>query len=868
MLFLFASEMNAQNCNQSAIAGCLHIQSILVDAVKNPEGENEAFYFKVGPNQLDLTKVDISFPNGNSFSGFTKTSGTTSWISGLGFALKKCVKVFEQPQSNKIPANANVLVFTNTNVNTGSLNFSLLRDSTYVLFLNSTDTTDFFPNWSNVGNCQLAIRVSGCGGDSVTYERNKLLNQSGQTSAFNTDGSRVDFADDGTPIYLIARGRPPGGITNFAGKDTTICYGSSFQVSTRTKPGACIQWFGGDGTFTDSSQATTTYNPGTWDTTLVKLYVKAIYACDTLVDTLTININDVNISAGTGTVICYNQTASLQAISNNGTSFQWKGGTGTFSNPKSLSTQYTPGSGELGDVWLSITASNSCYTRTDSVKVVVVNSTNVDAGNNYILCQSAAIFLQGKADYAYTVKWGTTNGSGFFSNKNVLNPFYSTGKNDTDEVILWLSATGPCGTETDTVKLLINKKPIPQVGRDTIICRPGIIELDGSGTYIDSIQWKGGTGTFSNPNSYKTTYTPGAGDAGLFYLLCYGYNTCGSAYDSVLVGVYDKPTAFAGNDTTACTFQSLPLYTAAVQYGTAVWTTTGKGTFQNPALVQTVYHPDPGDTGVQYLKLSVTGPCGTAVDSVKVTFLPGPDPTFSGLRSPLCISNDPIQLVPKVPGGTFSGKKINGDQFLPDSAGTFTIIYTVNKANGCTSSDTQTVVVNSAGGPTADFTTDPTQPNTGETFQTINNSSNANSYAWYWMKDGVKLDSSILQAPTFVGKEEGNYTLCLTAKATNGCIDSVCIDIPISSQEQLEFPNVITVNGDGLNDSLTWVAKSMKEFDLSVYNRWGEKLYHTVKADEYWYPGETPAGTYYFVIIAKGKSGKSYDRKGVLTLIR
>ncbi len=86
----------------------------------------------------------------------------------------------------------------------------------------------------------------------------------------------------------------------------------------------------------------------------------------------------------------------------------------------------------------------------------------------------------------------------------------------------------------------------------------------------------------------------------------------------------------------------------------------------------------------------------------------------------------------------------------------------------------------------------------------------------------------------------------------NGCVssDSVYVEVIPS----IEFPDGITPNGDGMND--TWIIGNIDLFDdaiVEVYSRWGELLFQSDPGyPEPWdgtFNGkELPVGTYYYVI--------------------
>ncbi len=94
------------------------------------------------------------------------------------------------------------------------------------------------------------------------------------------------------------------------------------------------------------------------------------------------------------------------------------------------------------------------------------------------------------------------------------------------------------------------------------------------------------------------------------------------------------------------------------------------------------------------------------------------------------------------------------------------------------------------------------------------------------------------------------------------------------SESKLEFPNVFTPNGDGIND--VFCAKegyqSIVQFEAAIFNRWGRKLYEWNDPAGGWdgkFNGsDVPAGAYYFVLKAQGADGVKYNMKKTINLLR
>lgn len=107
------------------------------------------------------------------------------------------------------------------------------------------------------------------------------------------------------------------------------------------------------------------------------------------------------------------------------------------------------------------------------------------------------------------------------------------------------------------------------------------------------------------------------------------------------------------------------------------------------------------------------------------------------------------------------------------------------------------------------------------------------------------------------------------------CIDSTEHTVTITN-EYLQFPNLVTPNGDGINDR--WEVVNLVEFgnysmnELWIYDRTGALVYHVRnirRADQFWDPNATrsPDGTYYYRFVAEGEYG-IVKRNGLIEVLR
>lgn len=107
------------------------------------------------------------------------------------------------------------------------------------------------------------------------------------------------------------------------------------------------------------------------------------------------------------------------------------------------------------------------------------------------------------------------------------------------------------------------------------------------------------------------------------------------------------------------------------------------------------------------------------------------------------------------------------------------------------------------------------------------------------------------------------------------CPDTVEHTVTITN-DYLQFPNLVSPNGDGTND--TWMVVNLVEYsnysmnELWIYDRSGTLVYHVKNIHSHsqdWDPNATnsPDGTYYYRFTAKGMYG-IVKRNGIIEVLR
>ena len=146
------------------------------------------------------------------------------------------------------------------------------------------------------------------------------------------------------------------------------------------------------------------------------------------------------------------------------------------------------------------------------------------------------------------------------------------------------------------------------------------------------------------------------------------------------------------------------------------------------------------------------------------------------------------------------------------------------------------------------------------------------AYTWEFGDGNTALSRDVTHGYTELGK----YDITLTAETAHGCRDSLTLyeEVEIIGAGQIAFPNAFTPDGTGPAENETFIplSEGVIEYELFIYNRWGELIFTTKNLSEGWdgnIKGE-PAKPDVYVWKAQGKftNGRTFELAGDVTLIR
>ncbi len=798
---------------------CFEIESILVDACGTPEQDNEMVRIKIGPNPLNVSNMVIDWPN-NSFQGIcqnastaTKTAAFNATILGCGF--------LKEPVGGVLPAGASVLIITSTNVSTTANSFANLHDTVFVIYQCAGNNAGHFVNYNSTPGLRTLIidftAPANCG-DTVTYDRSLLINQSGGQggASASNDGARVDFswgnvanyANDGCQAPIIA-----SGIDITTPSPITLCPGNSINLTAVPYGNYSeIIWSGGNGAFSANNVNTTTYNSTTTDNTNFYLYAGIKTSCnDTIRDSILVNIQQpINKTISPTTYdLCPGETITITATG--GTNYLWS----TFSTASSISVS------AAGTYTVGIT--DGCYNEILS-SVVTNNGTLpiVSISGDLDICTGESTII-------------TAAGSGTFTwSDNSVGSTFTASTAGTYSV----TATNGCGSTVESFTVTnLGTAPTVTTSGNLAICggQSTTITANGTGNFVWSDLSTGSTFTTSSAGNYFVATSNVCGQDTAFFTI----SNSGSA-----------PIVTISGTTAICSGVSTTL--TATGSGTFLWNgTTAGATFTTST---------PGTYSV-----TATNTCGTTTENVTITSL-GSAPTAS-ISGNLDFCSPTATTLLTASGGNsyvWSNGTTNSSATYGISQNNYVVVL-----NGC-GSDTAFFSVNNQN-VTADFTASIYSGYTPLSVDFTNNSTNASNYDWNFNNGSTSTQNN----PSTVFADSGSYWVVLTASNSFGCSasDSLLITT-VSIPTDLIIPNIFTPNGDGTNDLFLVGNPFVNTISGQIFNRWGQLMYTNQAYTAYSWDGKKTAGdlapdaTYFYIFTVTFIDGVSKEYSGHLLLQR
>ena len=361
-----------------------------------------------------------------------------------------------------------------------------------------------------------------------------------------------------------------------------------------------------------------------------------------------------------------------------------------------------------------------------------------------------------------------------------------------------------------------------------------------------------------------TTFTNIPGATGATYI---GTPTVTTVYQVILTcsgqSATSAPATVTVSPTTATVAYATPPATASFcRSGTqaVVTATPAGGTFSAPAGLSintttgtlNLATSTAGVYTVTYTPAS--GSCASPATTT-VTVTAPVTPTFSYAVASFCrdaSTATPATVSPA--GGTFTtsaGMTINATTGAIDLAQTPAGTYTVSYTSPGTCSATATTTLTILPTPTVALSFGGTTFCKAGAAPTATASPAGGSFS---STPGLVINSTT-GAVDLAASTNGTYTVSYTS--TGPCVATASARVTIQGSSAPVYPNVLTPNGDQLNDELKFKVADVQNYSLQVFNRWGRRVYEGHNATEGWNPADNSAGTYYYQVEYTDCAGRA-----------
>jgi gliding motility-associated-like protein len=141
------------------------------------------------------------------------------------------------------------------------------------------------------------------------------------------------------------------------------------------------------------------------------------------------------------------------------------------------------------------------------------------------------------------------------------------------------------------------------------------------------------------------------------------------------------------------------------------------------------------------------------------------------------------------------------------------------------------------------------------------------SYAWS-TSDGL----SCVDCPNPVASPYNTTDYTLSVYYGENCLATNVVTVNVGKEPDYYMPNAFSPNGDSKNERISVYGSGLKTVHLTIFNRWGEKVYESVNQSEGWdgtYKGQQQSpGLYTYMADLEYLNGKKKRDFGSITLIR
>ncbi len=679
---------------------------------------------------------------------------------------------------------------------------------------------------------------------------------------------------------------------------TKVCQGvpTQFTDSSTTSAGIINFW---NWDFGDGSSAGIFQNPsrlyaaaGMYNAALI---VNNNFGCaDTVAKPVQVYYNPVaeftHVDVCFGDSLRFTNTSTVNPPASL-SSYLWvfgdSGPTGSAFSP----SHYYIQSGTYTVTLLSSTANGCSDASTHTVKAYDApqssfNKSNICLSGSEVFSNTTTTPLMGS-----TARWSWNFGDGSLADTSTWSPVHHYASPGIYHITLITRSSGlGCA---DTVKDSITVYPMPVAGfgfRNVCLNQP-MNFYDSSSIAVGSIashSWTFGDGTFPNGNTNPSHLyaSPGSYHVSLIITSSFG---CKDSIVKTAV-VHPLPHALiAASDVckgTVMLFNDSSFIATTDTIHSWRWNYSDSSPLGTTENTSHLY----ASSGSYPVQLFITSNFGCVDSVVKImTVNPNPVPAFTSSDSagcePLCIT---FQNASAIASGVntamswnFGDGSSSGTGLTPQHCYTndsvfapriINVTLTVTSDSGCSSTKTKPHFITVYPAPVAGFTALPESTSIVNPVISLTDISTGADY-WLWNFGGN--DTTSIEHPLpHTYADTGTYKITLVTSTRYSCFDSIHHTIIIEPDFVFYIPNSFTPNDDGINDTFTGKGIFIKEYEMMIFDRWGNLIFYSDDINKGW-DGTANHGTetsqrdtYVYSITVTDIKRQKHVYKGAVTLVR
>ena len=403
--------------------------------------------------------------------------------------------------------------------------------------------------------------------------------------------------------------------------------------------------------------------------------------------------------------------------------------------------------------------------------------------------------------------------------------------------------------------------------------------------------------TGGNTAKYSYHWTPGISSTVQVQRVCpdesstywvYAKDTAGciSRTKQIRVELFDSLKVVTSEDRAICLYQNteLPVVASGGDGKGFIYQWFPQTGLNNPNLPNPLASPDTATT----YTVTLSDLCGSpsVSNTVRVEVRPLPIIDFTADVTEAC---HPATIIYKNTSPKQGFDCVwdfgNGIQFnscleapsIYNRPGDYNVTLALSDEFGCRDSLIRASFVNVLRSPLPIFDWEPKKPTTQNPDVQFIDQSLIDITEWEWTFGSFGTSNEQHPKVSFPETHKDRYPVKLTVKGENGCASDTIYTVEIGPEFSLYIPKAFSPNGDGINDVFIPIGKGIdpEEFQMFIYNRWGELIFGSDNPSIGWDGTDSRSGEimkagvypYRFLIGDTFGEKERHEYRGTVTIV-